>query len=86
MSSSPNARVGILDVDLTGPSIPRLLRVDGSDVYQSSDGWAAVYTEQIGSNARLACMNAGFLLKKSDSVVWSGPKNEDKRHDTAVSK
>ncbi|KAH9977344.1 cytosolic Fe-S cluster assembling factor CFD1 [Lactifluus volemus] len=72
-SSSPNARVGILDVDLTGPSIPRMLGVDGHDVHQSSDGWVPIYADS--GHARLACMSIGFLLKKrGDSVVWRGPK------------
>ncbi|KAK7463872.1 cytosolic Fe-S cluster assembly factor cfd1 [Stygiomarasmius scandens] len=71
--SSPTARVGILDVDLTGPSIPRMLGVDGHPVHQSSDGWVPVFAD--GSEARLACMSVGFLLKKKgDSVVWRGPK------------
>ncbi|KAF9460120.1 P-loop containing nucleoside triphosphate hydrolase protein [Collybia nuda] len=72
-ASSPIARVGILDVDLTGPSIPRMLGVDGHGVHQSSDGWVPVYAD--GPEARLACMSVGFLLKnKGDSVVWRGPK------------
>ncbi|KAL1951393.1 hypothetical protein VTO73DRAFT_542 [Trametes versicolor] len=72
-ASSPTARVGILDVDLTGPSIPRMLGLDGHPVHQSSDGWVPVYAD--GSAARLACMSVGFLLKKKeDSVVWRGPK------------
>ncbi|THH19052.1 hypothetical protein EW146_g2055 [Bondarzewia mesenterica] len=72
-ASSPTARVGILDVDLTGPSIPRMLGMDGHGVHQSSDGWVPVYAD--GSEARLACMSVGFLLKKKeDSVVWRGPK------------
>ncbi|KAJ8083707.1 cytosolic Fe-S cluster assembly factor cfd1 [Marasmius tenuissimus] len=71
--SSPSARVGILDVDLTGPSIPRMLGLDGHPVHQSSDGWVPVFAD--GSEARLACMSVGFLLKKrEDSVVWRGPK------------
>ncbi|KAJ6520042.1 cytosolic Fe-S cluster assembling factor CFD1 [Mycena sanguinolenta] len=71
--SSPSARVGILDVDLTGPSIPRMLGLDGHGVHQSSDGWVPVYAD--GTDARLACMSVGFLLKKKeDSVVWRGPK------------
>lgn len=71
--SSPNCRVGILDIDLTGPSIPRMLGVDGHGVHQSSDGWVPVYAD--GTEARLACMSVGFLVKnKSDSVVWRGPK------------
>ncbi|CCL98121.1 uncharacterized protein FIBRA_00115 [Fibroporia radiculosa] len=72
-ASSPTARVGVLDVDLTGPSIPRMLGLDGHSVHQSSDGWVPVYAD--GSEARLACMSVGFLLKKKeDSVVWRGPK------------
>lgn len=72
-ASSPTARVGVLDVDLTGPSIPRMLGLDGHGVHQSSDGWVPVYSD--GAEARLACMSVGFLLKKKeDSVVWRGPK------------
>jgi Mrp family chromosome partitioning ATPase len=72
-NSSPNAKVGILDVDLTGPSIPRMLGVDDKGVHQSSDGWVPVYAD--GPSARLALMSVGFLLKnKGDSVVWRGPK------------
>jgi Mrp family chromosome partitioning ATPase len=72
-ASSRTARIGILDVDLTGPSIPRMLGLDGHGVHQSSDGWVPVYAD--GEEARLACMSVGFLLKnKRDSVVWRGPK------------
>jgi len=72
-ASSPNARVGILDVDLTGPSIPRMFGIDDQGVHQSSNGWVPVYAD--GTAARLACMSVGFLLKnKNDSVVWRGPK------------
>jgi len=67
-------RVGILDVDLTGPSIPRMLGVDeGFPVHQSSDGWVPIYVD--GPTAKLGCMSVGFLVKKKeDSVVWRGPK------------
>ncbi|KZT30865.1 P-loop containing nucleoside triphosphate hydrolase protein [Neolentinus lepideus HHB14362 ss-1] len=72
-ASSPIARVGILDVDLTGPSIPRMLGLDGRGVLQSSEGWVPVYAD--GSETRLGCMSVGFLLKRrEDSVVWRGPK------------
>ncbi|KAG6335919.1 hypothetical protein ID866_3173 [Astraeus odoratus] len=75
-TSSPHARVGLLDVDLTGPSLPRMLGLDGHGVHQSSDGWVPVYADTGGNgDPRLACMSIGFLLKnKGDSVVWRGPK------------
>ncbi|KAF8078839.1 MRP-like protein [Lyophyllum atratum] len=73
LAGKGGSKVGILDVDLTGPSIPRMLGLDGHGVHQSSDGWVPVYAD--GSDARLACMSVGFLLKnKGDSVVWRGPK------------
>lgn len=72
-ASSPTAKVGILDIDLTGPSIPRMLGVDGHPVHQSTDGWVPVYAD--GAERRLGCMSVGFLVKKrGDSVVWRGPK------------
>lgn len=72
-ASSPTARVGVLDVDLTGPSIPRMFGVDDQGVHQSTTGWVPVYAD--GAGGRLACMSVGFLLKKKgDSVVWRGPK------------
>lgn len=65
-------RVGILDVDLCGPSVPYLLNLEGRDVHQSPDGWVPVYTD---ADQKLAVMSIGFLLKSQDeSVVWRGPK------------
>ena len=61
-----------MDVDLTGPSIPRMLGLDGQQVHQSSKGWVPVYADD---KQKLACMSIGFLLSnKNDSVVWRGPK------------
>ncbi|KAK4521869.1 PPM-type phosphatase domain-containing protein [Mucor velutinosus] len=65
-------KVGVLDIDLTGPSIPRMLGLDGKKVHQASQGWVPVYADE---NQRLSCMSIGFLLtNKNDSVVWRGPK------------
>ncbi|WFD34319.1 cytosolic Fe-S cluster assembly factor cfd1 [Malassezia cuniculi] len=79
MAESTNAdgerlRVGLLDIDLTGPSIPRMLGVSGESVFQSTDGWVPVYTD---ASQSLGVMSVGFLLaSKNDSVVWRGPKKE----------
>ncbi|CAG8462994.1 6344_t:CDS:2 [Ambispora gerdemannii] len=65
-------KVGVLDIDLTGPSIPRMLGVDEKQVHQASTGWVPVYLDE---NQQLCCMSIGFLLQnKNDSVIWRGPK------------
>lgn len=38
-------RVGLLDVDLTGPSIPRMVGLNRGEVVQSRDGWVPVYLD-----------------------------------------
>ncbi|KAG0150237.1 hypothetical protein CROQUDRAFT_668725 [Cronartium quercuum f. sp. fusiforme G11] len=86
LHSRPDARVGILDIDLTGPSIPRMLGLQGRSVLQSNDGWVPVQIDLAKdlpkhndnlkiSKGILKCMSIGFLLKDpKDSVVWRGPK------------
>ncbi|XP_065210602.1 cytosolic Fe-S cluster assembly factor Nubp2 homolog [Planococcus citri] len=65
-------KVGLLDIDLCGPSIPHLLNLEDKDIHQSSEGWIPVYTDQ---DQNLAVMSIGFLLKsRNDSVAWRGPK------------
>ena len=76
LNTSPTARVGLLDLDLTGPSLPRMVGLDlpGASVHQSSAGWVPVYVDQ---GRRLGVMSIGFLLKdRGDSVVWRGPKKD----------
>uniref|UniRef100_A0A3P8WPX7 NUBP iron-sulfur cluster assembly factor 2, cytosolic n=1 Tax=Cynoglossus semilaevis TaxID=244447 RepID=A0A3P8WPX7_CYNSE len=65
-------KVGILDVDLCGPSIPRMLSVGRPDVHLCDAGWVPVYTD---AQKSLALMSIGFLLDDPDkAVVWRGPK------------
>ncbi|XP_044758347.1 cytosolic Fe-S cluster assembly factor NUBP2 homolog [Coccinella septempunctata] len=65
-------KVGLLDIDLCGPSIPYLLQLEGQDVHQSEGGWVPVYTDE---EKKLAVMSIGFLLNnRNASVVWRGPK------------
>ncbi len=65
-------KVGLLDVDLTGPSIPKIFGLEHQTVHQSSMGWLPVYTD---ATRRLGVMSIGFLLtNQDDAVVWRGPK------------
>nr|XP_032831993.1 cytosolic Fe-S cluster assembly factor NUBP2 isoform X5 [Petromyzon marinus] len=65
-------KVGLLDVDLCGPSVPRMLGLQGRAVHQCAAGWLPVYAD---AGRRLAVMSVSFLLRQADdAVVWRGPK------------
>ena len=62
--------VGMLDIDICGPSAPRMMGIEGQEIHQSNDGWSPVYVED-----NLAVMSVGFLLpNKNDAVIWRGPR------------
>ena len=61
-------RVGLLDVDLHGPSIPTMLGLEGKRLVGDDDGMIPI---EIGG---LKVISVGFLLESPDSpVVWRGP-------------
>lgn len=65
-------KVGLLDVDLCGPSVPKMFGVQGQDVHQCPEGWLPVY---IDKDQQLGIMSIGFLVgNEDDAVVWRGPK------------
>lgn len=62
--------VAVMDVDLCGPSLPRMFGVDSESIHQSSSGWTPVYPMD-----NLAVVSIGFLLAShNDAVIWRGPK------------
>ncbi|WVO16436.1 cytosolic Fe-S cluster assembly factor CFD1 [Cryptococcus depauperatus] len=76
LNMSSTNRVGMIDLDITGPSLPRMVGLDTPEatVHQSSSGWVPVYVDQA---QRLGVMSIGFLLKdRGDSVIWRGPKKD----------
>lgn len=71
---STDHAVGLLDIDLTGPSAPRMMLGDQQSsalVQRSSTGaWKAVPVTD-----NLVCMSVSFLLPDKDAaVVWRGPR------------
>ncbi|CAH1793416.1 unnamed protein product [Owenia fusiformis] len=65
-------KVGLLDIDLCGPSIPKMLNLESHEVHQCPEGWVPVYVDK---EQRLGVMSIGFLLNnRDDAVVWRGPK------------
>jgi len=62
-------RTGLLDIDLHGPSIPKLLHLEGRGL--ASDGEEI---EPIGFGEMLKVVSIGFLLRHADdAVIWRGP-------------
>ncbi|KAF1941061.1 P-loop containing nucleoside triphosphate hydrolase protein [Clathrospora elynae] len=80
--------VGVLDIDLTGPSIPRFFGIEDAKVRQAPGGWIPVHVHgaqtlpahasqkpEDGEIGALSCMSLGFILaSRSDAVIWRGPK------------
>ncbi len=61
--------VGVLDIDLHGPSIPRLFGLEGADITAVDDTIRPVVTDQ---NVRV--MSVGFMLRtQDDAIIWRGP-------------
>lgn len=66
-------KVGLLDVDIHGPSIPKLLGLEGAAL--TTDG-TCILPVELGKN--FAVMSIGFLLgSKADAVIWRGPLKFD---------
>jgi ATP-binding protein involved in chromosome partitioning len=60
------ARVGILDADIYGPSMPRMLGVSG---HPETDGNRII--PQLGHG--LQVMSIGFLVEEDTPMIWRGP-------------
>jgi ATP-binding protein involved in chromosome partitioning len=61
-------RVGLLDVDIHGPSIPTMLGLEKETVQGGEDGLLPV---ELGD---MKVMSLGFLLQNQDNaVIWRGP-------------
>lgn len=63
------ASVGLLDVDIHGPSIPKLLHLEGFPIHGNGTS-----LEPIKLKSGLRVMSIGFLLpSRDDAVIWRGP-------------
>ncbi len=64
--SQSGARVGLLDADIYGPSIPMMMGAEGQPELQ---GDKIVPMERYG----VTIMSMGFFLEEGRAVVWRGP-------------
>lgn len=61
-------KVGLLDVDIHGPSIPTMLKLTGEKIRSNDD---KILPVPIGD---LKVMSIGFVMQeKDDAIIWRGP-------------
>ncbi len=66
--SAAGRRVGLLDVDIHGPSVPKMLHLEGAALTMDEDSMLPI------EKAGLKVMSIGFLLQnRDDAVIWRGP-------------
>ncbi len=62
-------KVGLLDVDIHGPSVPKMLGIENMSLHGTGE---ALYPLEVGDNLRV--MSIGLLLRNTDdAVIWRGP-------------
>jgi len=61
------AKVGILDADIYGPSLPKMMSINKKP--ESKDGKILIPIEQYG----IQCMSIGFLVDEETPMIWRGP-------------
>ncbi|KAI6202856.1 Cytosolic Fe-S cluster assembly factor NUBP1-like protein [Aphelenchoides besseyi] len=70
LAADSERQVGVLDVDICGPSQARLFNCENESVHDSASGWSPVYVRD-----NVALMSIAFLLEsRSNAVVWRGPR------------
>ncbi|KXX77848.1 Cytosolic Fe-S cluster assembly factor NBP35 [Madurella mycetomatis] len=69
-ATNPDSTVGVMDTDICGPSIPKMLGVESETIHVSSTGWSPVWAMD-----NLAVMSIQFMLpNRDDAIIWRGPK------------
>lgn len=70
LAADEDVEVGAMDLDICGPSLPRMLGAQGETVHSSNSGWTPVYVAD-----NLGMMSIGFMLPDEDSaIIWRGAK------------
>ncbi len=65
--SASGLAVGMLDADIYGPSLPRMMGIRGKPT--TDDGKILKPMERYG----VACMSIGFLVPEDSPTIWRGP-------------
>ncbi|KAI7916442.1 cytosolic Fe-S cluster assembling factor nbp-35 [Pyricularia oryzae] len=69
-ATNPESSVGIMDTDICGPSIPKMMGAEAETIHISGAGWSPVYVMD-----NLGVMSIQFMLpNRDDAIIWRGPK------------
>jgi Mrp family chromosome partitioning ATPase len=72
--ASIGKKVGVVDADLCGPSLPRLFNVQNGAVAQGTTGWIPMEVS-ISKDVTIKLISMEFLMNEKDgAVIWRGPK------------
>ena len=64
---STGSKVGILDADIYGPSLPKMMSINKKP--KTEDGKNLIPIEQYG----IQCISIGFLVDEETPMIWRGP-------------
>lgn len=64
--------VGLIDVDIHGPNVPKMLGIEDMKLDAAEDGIKPAMIP-IGAGRALKAMSLAFLLEKDVPVIWRGP-------------
>ncbi|KAJ1662543.1 cytosolic Fe-S cluster assembly factor nbp35 [Coemansia sp. RSA 1813] len=70
LATDSSTEVGVVDVDVCGPSIPKIMGCEREQVHPAGVGWSPVFVQD-----NLGVMSIAFMLPDEESaVIWRGPK------------
>ena len=77
--AASDMQVGLLDIDIHGPSVPTLLKLEGAEVKQGLGGGL----EPIKVSKNLKVMSMEFVMRenKDQAVIWRGPMKHRMIHE-----
>lgn len=69
-ATDPATTVGVMDTDICGPSIPKMLGVETETIHVSAGGWSPAWAMD-----NLAVMSIQFMLPgRDEAIIWRGAK------------
>jgi ATP-binding protein involved in chromosome partitioning len=64
------ARVGLMDADIYGPNVPRMMGVEGQLAVEEVDGATKIVPH---SAHGVKLVSLGFLIERDQPAIWRGP-------------